>query len=194
MNVLVVFGHPDATASFNAHLLERAVAVLSAKHTVRVLDLHSSGFQPKLDERELRAQLAGDALPDELASHVELLRWCSGLVFVYPTMWSGPPAMVKGWFDRVWVRGVAYDVTESGRLRGLLTNIRRVAVVTTHGSSKIVNLAEGETGKRLLQRSIGPLCRRFRPVSWISMYTIDRSTNEQRVAFVQKVERRLARW
>jgi NAD(P)H dehydrogenase (quinone) len=193
MNVLVVYCHPDAT-SFNAFVLERVVAILSAKHTVRVLDLYADGFNPRLDKTELAGQLAGDPLPDELAQHVEMLRWCNRLVFVYPTWWSGPPAMLKGWFDRVWVRGVAYELDDRGRLRGLLTNIGRVAVVTTHGSSKIVNVAEGETGKQLMRRSLGPLCTRISPVRWIALYTVDRSSAAQRLAFVRRVERRLSRW
>jgi NAD(P)H dehydrogenase (quinone) len=193
MNVLVVYAHPDPS-SFNAFVLERVVATMSAKHTVRVLDLYADAFNPRLDKAEIASQLAGAPLPDELAPHVEMLRWCNRLVFVYPTWWSGPPAMLKGWFDRVWVRGVAYDVEASGRLRGLFTNVGRVAVVTTHGSSKIVNVAEGETGKQLMRRSLGPLCTRRRPVRWIALYTVDRSTAADRLAFVRRVERRLARW
>jgi NAD(P)H dehydrogenase (quinone) len=193
VNVLVVYCHPDAN-SFNAFVLERVVATISAKHTVRVLDLYADGFNPRLDKAELADQLVGAPLPDELAPHVEMLRWCNRLVFVYPTWWSGPPAMLKGWFDRVWVRGVAYELDDRGRLRGLLTNIGRVTVVTTHGSSKIVNVAEGETGKQLMRRSLGPLCTRISPVRWIALYTVDRSSAAQRLAFVRRVERRLSRW
>jgi NAD(P)H dehydrogenase (quinone) len=194
MKVLVVYAHPDAAESFNAYLLQRVTTMLQTRHDVRVLDLYASDFEPCLDEAEWRSQLEGAPVADNLIVHVDALRWCDRLVFLYPTWWSGPPAMLMGWFDRVWVRGVAYDVADNGRLRGLLTNIERVAVVTTHGSSKLVNVAEGEVGKQLIQRSLGPLMSRRRLAKWLAFYTIDRSTNQQRTAFVARVERYFGRW
>jgi NAD(P)H dehydrogenase (quinone) len=194
MNVLVVYAHPEASESFNAYLLRRVTETLQPRHNVRVLDLYATNFEPRLDEVEWRGQL-GSAIPAaDLVEHIDALRWCDRLVFIYPTWWSGQPSMLKGWFDRVWVRGVAYEVTDSGKLRGLLTNIKRVAVVTTHGSSKLVNVAEGEVGKQLMQRSLGPLMSRRRVTTWLAFYTIDRSTNQQRTAFVAKVERYFSRW
>ena len=72
-----------------------------------------------------------------LSTHIALLQAAEALVFVYPTWWGGPPAMVKGWLDRVWVEGVAFRrVGGSNRPRARLTNIRRLVVVTTHGSTK----------------------------------------------------------
>jgi NAD(P)H dehydrogenase (quinone) len=194
MNVLVIYAHPDAGESFNAFLLQRVAGALRPRHDVRVLDLYASNFEPRLDEAEWRSQLEGTQPAADLTEHIEALRWCHRLVFIYPTWWSGAPSMLKGWFDRVWVRGVAYDVADSGKLHGLLTNIKRVAVVTTHGSSKIVNVAEGEVGKQLMQRSLGPLMSRRRLAKWLAFYKIDRSTNQQRMAFVAKVERYFARW
>ena len=70
-------------------------------------------------------------------------------MLVYPTWWSGQPAMLKGWIDRVWVAGVAWDLPPGANvLRARLRNVRRIVVVTTHGSSKLVNALEGEAGKR----------------------------------------------
>jgi putative NADPH-quinone reductase len=65
--------------------------------------------------------------------------------------------MLKGWFDRVWASGVAWDLPEgANRLAPRLRNVRKVVAVTTHGSPKKINMVEGEGGKRTITRS--PVC------------------------------------
>ena len=116
-------------------------------------------------------------------------------MLVYPTWWAGQPAMLKGWFDRVLVNGVAWRPagrarTASGRCS---RNIRRLVVVTSHGSTKYVNALEGEGGKRVVGRgAAGPVPPRCR-TTWIALYDIDRAPADRRQAFLDRVERRLAR-
>ncbi|MDP9463882.1 MAG: NAD(P)H-dependent oxidoreductase, partial [Actinomycetota bacterium] len=132
-----------------------------------------------------------------LQRHADDLRWCDALVLVYPTWWSGQPAMLKGWIDRVWANGVAWTMSSSGptganRLRPLLRNVRRIVVVTTHGSSKLINSLQGEGGKRVVTRALRSLCSRRCRTTWVAMYGVDRSTAEDRGKFLDRVERRLA--
>ena len=106
--------------------------------------------------------------------------WCDTLVLVYPTWWSGQPAMLKGWMDRVWVNGVAWDLpTGPTGCDPRLTNVRRLVAVTTHGSSKLVNAVEGEAGKRTLTRSLRSMCHPLARTTWIAMYGVDTSCPEQ---------------
>ena len=60
--------------------------------------------------------------------------------------------------------------------RAQLTNIRRLVAITTHGSSKLINLIEGETGRRVIGRAVRVLCHRFARTTWLAMYNIDRSS------------------
>ena len=100
--------------------------------------------------------------------------------------------MLKGWIDRVWVAGVAYELPPgANRIRPLLTNIRRLVAVTTHGSSKFVNALEGEGGKRVLTRSLRVLCNRRARTSWIALYAVDRADDAKRAAFLDRVEQRM---
>ena len=72
---------------------------------------------------------AAHAYDDQLAT-------AEAIVLVYPVWWYGMPAMLKGYFDRVWLLSVAFDVTPDGRvLTERLQRIRRIIVVTTHGGS-----------------------------------------------------------
>ncbi len=188
MRVLVVYTHPSPS-SYTASVLTRVLAGLEAAgHDVDVLDLYAIGFDPMLRAEE-RFRSGDDPLTAPVVrAHVALVRSASAIVFVHPTWWSGPPAMLKGWIDRIFVADVAYTVGSSGRMRSRLRHIRHLVVVTSHGSAKHVNVIEGESGKRLFGRSIRRLIRvrgRFR---WIALYNIDRSTPAQRQTHLTRVE------
>lgn len=194
MNVLVVSAHPVAE-SYSNHLRDRVVAGLrGAGHDVRVTDLYAAGFEARLSLDEWRAHRVDAATKATLASHADDLRWARGLVLVYPTWWSGPPAIVKGWIDRVWIEGVAYTLPEgSARVRANLRHIRRVAVVTTHGSSRWVNALEGQVGRLLVLRALRALCHPLARRRWLALYKMDRTDATTRARFAARVELAMTR-
>ncbi len=194
MNVLVVGAHPVAE-SYSNHLRDRAVAaLLSAGHQVRVTDLYAEGFEARLSRAEHRAHHADPSTKAVIAGHADDLRWATALVLVYPTWWSGPPAIMKGWIDRVWVEGVAYTLPQgSARVRANLRHIRRLAVVTTHGSSWWVNALEGQVGRLLALRSLRLLCHPRARRRWLALYGMDRAGDASRSAFAARVERAMAK-
>jgi putative NADPH-quinone reductase len=166
-------------------------ALTAAGHEVRLTDLYAEGFDPLFTADEHKAHLQEGAHPDASA-HVADLLWCEQVVLVYPTWWSGQPAMLKGWIDRAFVRGATWDLQPGAkRLRGRLRNVRRLVVVTTHGSSKWVNALQGEPGKRVVTRTLRAVCHPLTRTHWIAMYGVDRSTLEQRQAFLDALPRRL---
>ena len=192
MRSLVVYTHPDPS-SYCAALRDKVVAGLTAAgHEVRVTDLYAEGFDPLFTAAEHAAHLDVGAHP-HAAAHVADLQWCDQLVLVYPTWWSGQPAMLKGWIDRVWVRGATWELPAGGnRLQGRLRNVRSLVVVTTHGSSKWVNVLQGEPGKRTVSRTLRAVCHRRARTTWIALYGVDRSSLEHRQAFLDAIPRRLA--
>lgn len=198
MKVLVVHAHPSP-ASFVSHLRDVALAELAAGgHEVRHRDLWAEGFDPVFtaDERlthtgELAPKLERHPL---LAGHVEDLRWCDALVLVHPTWWSGQPAILKGWFDRVLMNGVAWRLPEgANRIEPLLGNVRRLVVVTTHGSPKWINAVQGEPGKRTALRAVRLMFTLRCRASWVAMYGLDRASARRRLAFERRVRRRMRR-
>jgi len=191
MNTLVVYCHPDAT-SFTAAVRDAVVdSRRPAGHEVRVRDLYADGFEARLSAEERRNHRMPGPRP-AVAGYADELRWCQHLVLVYPTWWSGQPAMLKGWIDRVWVQGVAWDLPEgASRVRARLRNIRRITAVTTHGSSKWINSLEGEGGKRTLTRSLRAMGHPLARSGWVAMYGLDTSTAAQRAAFLTAVRRKL---
>jgi len=188
---LVVFCHPTGDSLAGA-VLDRVRGALDdagAQH--RLHDLYADGFRPELTAAEHAAHLTPGADPS-VRRHVDDLEWCDTLVLVYPTWWSGQPAMLKGWIDRVWVNGVAWELPPgTRRVRPKLTNVRRIVAVTTHGSSKLVNAAQGEGGKRTISRSMRTMCHRRARTHWIALYGVDTCSPRRRRSFLARVERRI---
>src|SRR5580658_1562095 len=167
MHVLVVYCHPRAD-SFCSALRDAAIAGLKAAgHTVEVRDLHAEGFTPEMTAEERGRYYDEAANLDGIEEHVAALRRADALLLVYPTWWFGLPAMLKGWFDRVWVPGVAFRLRRAGGLEPLLTNIRRLGVVTTYGSPRWLLWFIGWPDRRMVKSAFRPLCARGCKLDWI---------------------------
>ena len=141
---------------------------------------------------EERAAYHGEqpVLDPMVAEHIEAVRSAEIIVFVYPTWWSGLPAMLKGWLERVLVPGVGFRFDEtSGKVRPNLTQVRRLIGVSTYGSPRWYVKLAVDTGRRTITRALRLACGlRTRP-SWYALYAIDSSTDVDRALFADRVER-----
>lgn len=192
MRVLLVHCHPRRD-SFNAALCDTAATALeSAGHVIERLDLYEEGFDPRLSAGERGAYYDEGAGRPDLAGHIAALRRAEALVLVYPTWWFGPPAMLKGWFDRVWLPGVAFALGGAKVLQPRLTNIRRIAVVTTYGSPRWLLWLVGWPDWRLFRFGIRPLCAPRCRLDWIALTGMDGATQPMRARFIERVRRRLS--
>jgi NAD(P)H dehydrogenase (quinone) len=188
---LVVHCHPSPV-SFVAAARDRVLAGLQATDAeIRTFDLYAEGFTPEFSAGERAAHLAPGADPT-IAEHAEALQWCDTLILVYPTWWAGQPAMLKGWFDRVFVSGVAWELPDgANRLQPKLRNVKRIVAVTTHGSPKYINAIEGEGGKRTLTRALRAMCHPLCRVNWIALYGVDKCSEAARLKFLDRTEARI---
>ncbi|MEH3116767.1 MAG: NAD(P)H-dependent oxidoreductase [Methylorubrum populi] len=192
MRVLLVHCHPRPD-SFSAALRAAAVSALEAAgHGVEILDLYGQDFDPRLSARERGAYYDEAADRPDLAGHIAALRRAEALVFVYPTWWFGPPAMLKGWFDRVWLPGVAFALGGAKVLQPRLANIRRIAVVTTYGSPRWLLWLVGWPDWRLFRFGIRPLCGPRCRLEWIALTGMDSATDRTRERFLARLRRRLS--
>lgn len=194
MRLLVVLAHP-VPESFNAALFRTVVeAAEGAGHEVRALDLHAEGFDPVMGTEERRTYNDGEEPEDPmLLRHIAHLRWAEGIILVFPTWWYGQPAMLKGWLDRVWRKGVAFDLGPNG-LVPALTQVRLLGVVTTLGSSRwFWSAVMGAPGRKVILRGLRAClnlrCRTF----WLALHGMDGTTAAQRARFLTRVRRRIAR-
>jgi NAD(P)H dehydrogenase (quinone) len=133
MNVLIIYAHPNP-ASFNRAILEVVDSTLRDHgHATRVHDLYAMHCRAVLDGEDLLRNWRGD-LPADTRREQDAVRWAGGLVFVYPIWWFGPPAILKGWIDRVFTRKFAFDFGPEGMM-GLLTQEKALIINTLGGDA-----------------------------------------------------------
>ena len=191
--VLLVRAHPVRESLLQTAGDRAAAALERAGHEVRQFDLYADDFDPRLSVAEWRTRHSPDMTRPELATHIDALRWADHLVLVYPTWFGGFPAILKGWLDRVWVQGVAYELAPGARRpQSLLRHLRMVTVLTTHGSSKIMNAVQGEPGRRMLRRGIRSQASLRCRTRWVALYGNDQIEASARERFLQRVDHEFA--
>lgn len=196
MRLLAICCHPSPE-SFHASVKAAVVARLTAEgHAVEVIDLHAEGFDPVMPRAQWESSRRGGGSAPELSRHIDELRSAEGLILIYPTWWYGMPAMMKGWIDRVWQPGVAFELEPQGGIRlHMLSNIRAFAVVTTHGSPGwFIRWVMGAPGRKQVVRGLTQhLAKRCR-VSWNALYNVDSGDTVARAQWRMSTAARLARF
>jgi NAD(P)H dehydrogenase (quinone) len=191
MRVLVIYCHPVAesfAASAHRTVLE---GLAEAGHEVTDLDLYAERFDPVMSRQE-RLDYLNTERNERLVQHYDdQLAAAEALVLVYPSWWYGMPAILKGYFDRVWLPGVAFDVTLNGTVKtDRLKRLRRILVVTTYGGSWwMVRIALGDPARKIIGRAIRALCARGCRVTWCIHYDMDRARPSELRQFLQRIRR-----
>jgi NAD(P)H dehydrogenase (quinone) len=109
-------------------------------------------------------------------------------VLVFPQWWFGFPAILKGFFDRVFAPGVAFEHSESGGILPRATNIRLIYALTTTGSPWwVARLAMGDPVRRILKRVIVPMCAKRARLRMLSLHDMDRVRGTKRRAHLERV-------
>ena len=134
-SAIVVVSHPDPS-SFN-HALAAAVSDTWAHfgYSTELIDLHQIGFDPVMSVAEARGRASTE---DSVANQIELLTKCDLLGIVHPNCWGSPPAMMKGWMDRVFAPGAAYAFakgSDDGDAPVALLKGKRALVLNTSNTS-----------------------------------------------------------
>jgi len=196
MRTLVIYAHPVPT-SFNAAIFETAKKTLTdAGHELRITDLYEEGFDPVLTREDREAYLSDtQSLIDKVPQHVDNLRWAEALVFVFPTWYFGPPAILKGWFERVWLSGVTFEVAEKKgeTTSSKIKNIKRLTVITTSGSPAWWMFLIGNPCKRLFTRALRVLFHPRCKTTWMQLYEMNVIEEPERKKFLEKVKYKLSR-
>lgn len=196
MRCLVVKAHPLAESLCSSLTQRAADRLRAAGHQVAMEDLYAEGFDAALTPAE-RAGYYADSYPSgEVEAQAGRLLAADAVVLVFPTWWFGFPAILKGWFDRVWGPGVAFDHTAGyGSIRPRLNNLRRMLAVTSLGSPWWVDrIVMRQPVKRVLKTAIVGACAPKCRFEMLSLYTCEQLSPSQVERFAARVERALARW
>jgi NAD(P)H dehydrogenase (quinone) len=196
MRVLIIYCHPNGK-SFASKVHGTVRKALQDKgHIVTDLDLYAEGFKPVMS-REERVKYEDPARYRELVDkYAAQLAEAEAIVAVYPTWWYGLPAMLKGYFDRVWAPGIAFDIGSDGKFEtDRLSHIKKLGVVTTYGSPWwLIRLYMGNPEKKLWSRAIRKLCGKGCTLDWHVHYNMDNTPPDRLERFRQRAERVFSSW
>ncbi|MCP4111640.1 MAG: NAD(P)H-dependent oxidoreductase [Desulfobacteraceae bacterium] len=188
MKILVILGHPDQN-SFNRAIARTAADTLSKNgHCVLFHDLYKEKFDPLLSSDEIPQN---GIVPQEVETHCQELLSADGIIIVHPNWWGQPPAILKGWIDRVFRPGVAYEFLEGDEEDGIPVGLLKAKCAmifnTSNTSEERENAVFGDPLDALWKKCIFDLCgvgivfRRMFSV-------IVTSTPEQRKEWLKQVE------
>lgn len=153
MHVLYIFAHPEPK-SFNSAMKEAALRTLNEQgHEVKLSDLFSMEFKPVLDRHDFLQPKRTDAFnpfmeqmnaskngtfSQDIMDEMEKVNWADMLIFQFPIYFTGFPAMMKGWIDRVFAAGFAFNpATGSAYETGLLTGKMAMLVMTAGADEEL---------------------------------------------------------
>jgi NAD(P)H dehydrogenase (quinone) len=194
VRVLILYANPVAT-SFGAALHRQAVKALQASgHDIDDCDLYAECFDPILSEQE-RIRYHNVAVNREpIAGYADRLLAAEALVLLYPVWNEGFPAILKGFFDRVFIPGVSFNVASDGAPIPNLQNLRKLAAVCTYGASRAITFLLGDPPKRVVKRLVRSMPGHAVRCDYLAYYGMDHSNAKQRAAFLTKVQRTFESW
>ena len=195
---LLVFAHP-LDQSLNARIAASVEAkAKAAGWAVTRRDLYAEGFDPRLTAEERTGFYATP--PATLAAEKAELAKAEVLILIFPTWWFGFPAILKGWFDRVWAPGTAYDHSPGfGPMLPRLQNLREVLAVTTMGAPGWIDwLVLRRPVRRILRLAIVKPCAPKARTTWRVLYNAEVVAKDRLARFeatlaadIQRLQRRL---
>ena len=196
MKCLVVIAHP-LTDSL-CHTLARTAsdALKAAGHEVVIEDLCATGFAPALTEAERRSYYSPAFDGEAVAPAIARLLAAEALVLVFPTWWFGFPAVLKGWFDRVWAPGVAYDhASDLGPIKPRLDRLQRTLAVTTLGAAWWVDrLIMWQPVRRVLCTAILGTCAPRCQFEMLTLYKAEKLAAPEVGTFRDRIRKCLSKW
>ena len=194
LRILVVFAHPLET-SFVSALHARIIEILRSRgHIVDDLDLYAEKFDPIMSREGLLRYVDTSANTCDVGAYVERLRATEALILVFPVWFDGLPAIMQGYFQRVFLPGVAIRIDEAGLFHPNLHHIKRMAAVCAYGEGRRDVSAKGDPPLRFVRDNIGALIDPKGRFEYLALYDMNYSATHRRAAFIKRVSRAFEAW
>lgn len=182
---LVLYAHPCGE-SFAAALHRKVVDTLTGRGwQVDDCDLYAEGFNPVLSPEERRAYHDTATNQSPVQSYVDRLQAADALILSFPVWNFGYPAILKGYFDRVFLPGVSFHLKDGG-VAPALTNIRKLAAVTTYGGTRLRAFLAGDPPRKIVTRSLRFVAQTA-PTKYLALYDMNNAGDAARSAFLTRV-------
>ncbi len=158
------------------------------------LDLYKENFDPVLSRGQMRSYIDVRKNTCEVEDYVERLRAADALALIFPVWFDGLPAVMQGYFQRVFVPGVATTIDEKGLFHPNLWNLKRMAAVCTYGEIRAAVAKKHDPPRRFVRGNIAALIAPDGAVEYLALYGMDFSAAPQRAAFLRRVKRAFGAW
>ena len=196
MNCLIVTTHPlndSLCKALSKHVIKK---IEEKGYEIEVEDLYAKNFEPALTIAERESYYSGDFNQSELSEQIKKLKKAETLILLFPTWWFSFPAMLKGWFDRVWCPGVAYNhASDLGAIKPLLDNLENVLVITTLGSPWWVDkLIMRQPVKKVIKTALLGTCAKNSKLKFLSLYNSEELNNQKVLTFKHKIDKAINNW
>lgn len=159
MNILIVLGHPNKQSFNHAIADECRKSLLLNGHSVIFHDLYEENFEPLISSEEIPKDAK---ISEMIKSHCDDLVNSDGIIIVHPNWWGQPPAILKGWIDRVIRPGVAYEFLEGddgeGVPKGLLKAKTALVFNTSNTNGERENNIFGDPLQTIWKNCIFDFC------------------------------------
>ena len=194
MKCLVVIAHPLRESLCNSLAVKVIESLTAAGHEVLVEDLYCNELPPLSQFRKGRVITDSVMNPPQFTPKLIVCFRQTGIVLCFPTWWFGFPAILKGWFDRAWGPGVAYDhANDLGLIKPRLHSLRKVLAITSLGSPWWVDkIVMRQPVKRVLKIAILGTCAPACHFEMLSLYKSERLERAQVERFAARVEKALS--
>lgn len=191
MRVLYIYCHP-LPESFHRAIRDTALTALrEAGHEVDLLDLYAEKFDPVLSEEGRRHYHDEAVNQTGLEGYIARLARAEALVLQFPTWCFGLPAMLKGFFDRVFMPGVAFDLSNPASVKPLLGHIGRLTAIVTYGRPRWTAIYMGDPPRKVATRYLRWFIAPRARVRYLALYHLNVATLEQRRGFIARVGREM---
>lgn len=191
MKVHVLYAYPLKTGL--AVDLHRTVvdSLREAGHEVDDLDLYAERFDPVLneDDRTIYHDLAVNQR--RIQPYVDRIRAADAIVLCHPVWNFGWPAILKGYFDRVFLPGVSFNIDAAGKLSPGFANVRKLVTVTTYGVDRLRAIYLGDPPRANATRFLRVVCNRKVKVRYLALYGINGMTQERAARFLSRVRQEM---
>ena len=182
----IIIAHPWKESFNHAILQALKEGFTEGQVNFEVIDLHADDFNPVYTAKELSKYKDGVALDPIVFKYQETLKNIDELIIIFPIWWYSVPAILKGFFDKVMLKGFSYEESPSG-LKGKLSHIRKTTIITTsEGPTWYIKLFKGNyingVFKKGILRDIG-----IKNTKWINFSNIKSSTKEKREKFLKEL-------
>lgn len=183
---LVLFAHP-VPESFSATLHRKVVDTLTKRGwQIDDCDLYAEGFNPVLTTEERRGYHDTATNTAPVQPYVDRLRAANVLIMVFPVWNYGYPAILKGFFDCVFLPGVSFDLKDGG-VAPALQNIRKLAAVTTYGGTRLRSFLAGDPPRKVVTRAVAHVSRAGK-TRYLALYDMNNAKQAQHAAFLNRVQ------